>query len=207
MAYNSNLSKKDIFNQPHHAAAQPSHFGKKMKGENKEEIEGNLNIPDLFMKTRFGSLSQYNYDIKGPGGDLISKDKLSPQKPHASPETIYKRQNPLSIPLKMTKRFANEPTLFQETLNSREGREGRGGSQGPVAGHGGKKSEAEASKLKPRIPPIMSNMKAEYSLEAGKPNTLRQTKGKLARGPRGTAPIYVNVRLFQVFLNKINRMK
>jgi len=97
MAYNSNLSKKDIFNQYH---AQPSHFGKKLKGEIKEEYEGgggNLNIPDAFLKTRFGSLSQYNYEIKGG-----QPEKSSPQKPiieKISPEAIYKRQNPLSIPL------------------------------------------------------------------------------------------------------------
>ncbi len=96
MAYNSNLSKKDIFNQYHQ---QPSHFGKKLKGEIKEEYEReNLNVPDAFLKTRFGSLSQYNYEIKGAS----QLEKSSPQKPiieKISPETIYKRQNPLSIPL------------------------------------------------------------------------------------------------------------
>jgi len=51
--------------------------------------------------------------------------------------------------------------LFQEPLNSKEGR-----------GQGTKRSEGEASKIKARIPPIMSTMKGEYSLEVGKSNTL-----------------------------------
>lgn len=39
-------------------------YGKKPQRGEADHIEGNFNVPDVFMKTKYGSIAQYNYQIE-----------------------------------------------------------------------------------------------------------------------------------------------
>jgi len=43
-----------------------------------DHIEGNFNVPDVFMKTKYGSTAQYNYEIREQNES--EHDENSPQK-------------------------------------------------------------------------------------------------------------------------------
>ena len=58
---------------------------KKSRAESRDEVDLNINVPDVFMKTKYGSIAQYNYDIKD------QQNHPTPSKP------TDKRQTPASI--------------------------------------------------------------------------------------------------------------
>jgi len=72
--------KKDSINHSQQAhSVVPNKKGKNL--EQSEHIEGNFLIPDVFLKTKYGSSTQYNYDIQEITGDdsrnIVSK-KIEP---------------------------------------------------------------------------------------------------------------------------------
>ena len=68
---------------------------KKSRNENRDDIDGNINVPDVFMRTKYGSISQYNYEIKDQHDHHVYNEKPTPSKPPIEPSS--KRQTPASI--------------------------------------------------------------------------------------------------------------
>ena len=40
-----------------------NHSKKTLRGQENDHIEGYFNVPDVFMKIKYGSTAQYNYEI------------------------------------------------------------------------------------------------------------------------------------------------
>jgi len=79
---------------------QHSHSVNKKKTD-KEVIEGNFMIPDVYMKTKYGSIMQYNYNIK----EQENIKHGSPVKPTDKSELRHQEHSP---PIKQKKKFPSE---------------------------------------------------------------------------------------------------
>ena len=58
MAYDTTHSKKDL------GQHTGSNYGPKKGKADRDIIEGNFVVPDVFMKTKYGPTTTYNYNIK-----------------------------------------------------------------------------------------------------------------------------------------------
>jgi len=167
LAYDTNHSKKDL------AYPGSNYIPKKGKAD-REIIEGNFVVPDVFMKTKYGPISQYNYNIKNTdnhNGQLFGEVYGNGYKPVDKAEP--KKQGATIIKPKP-----------KPTTTGYPGYDLHDESRGSPYTFLLKKSQAAPASMKKKAKNDTSQIDHnENSMDINKPSTMRQTRNKIYTKP------------------------